>query len=159
MAFDTSPMDIGGDVVYELLSARRIRAEIFESRRTWSLRRFSSCSSGVMVVRGGLEARDFVSLGGVMLGSDPLMIELKSVPRMLLLFVEPESRGPGQVNAGLGPIVNVGSNGMATALILAAVLCPASRSWPLPRSSPFVRIPCSPKAGAETSFCVGRLYR
>jgi len=94
MAFDTSPMDIGGDVVYELLSARRIRAEIFESRRTWSLCRFSSCSSGVMVVRGGLEARDFVSLGGVMLGSDPLMIELKSVPRMLLLLVEPESRGP-----------------------------------------------------------------
>ncbi|KAJ6445857.1 hypothetical protein O9K51_00622 [Purpureocillium lavendulum] len=30
-----------------------------------------------MVVRGGLEARDFVSLGGVKLGSDPLMIELR----------------------------------------------------------------------------------
>lgn len=88
------------------------------------------------VPRGGLEANDLVSLGGVRLGSDPLTIELRSVPSTLLLLEETDSRCPGenvnqrrghesneqcipaQVNTDLGPMVNAESNCMATALIV-----------------------------------------
>lgn len=73
----------GGEVVYEALSVRRILVVILTSLRALSLCRFISCSSGVMDPRGGLDANDLVSLGGVKLASEPLTSELRSVPRTL----------------------------------------------------------------------------
>lgn len=70
-------------MVYEALSARLILVVILDSRRALSLYLFISCCSGVMDPRGGLDARDLVSLGGVKLASEPLTRELRSVPKTL----------------------------------------------------------------------------
>jgi hypothetical protein len=74
----------------------------------------------VKQARGGLEVNDLAVLGGVKLGSEPWLIETKSWGSM---GVETglDSRWPGQVNVDLGPIEKAGSNGMATALIVANV--------------------------------------
>lgn len=80
-------------MVYEALSVRLILDVNLDSRRTLSLCLLISCCSGVMDRRGGLEASDLVSLGGVRLASEPLTRELRSAPR-ILWFVAAESRGP-----------------------------------------------------------------
>lgn len=103
--------------MYEALSVRLILVVNLDSLRTLSLYLLISCSSGVMDPRGGLEASDLVSLGGVKLASEPLINEPRSVPRMLWV-ADAESRGPGQANNDLGPIAKAGSNCIATALML-----------------------------------------
>lgn len=65
---------IEGDSMYDVwLLTRRRRDSWRESRRARSCWRLSSRCSGVKTCRGGLEVKELVTLGGVRLGSDPVV--------------------------------------------------------------------------------------
>lgn len=103
MALVTSVILNVGELIYELLLVRCIRAETRESRRARSRCLFNSLCSGVRIVRGGLPVMDLDDVGEAMPDSETAgSIEEKSWPKLWdeLVSIVSMVRGLATLNLG-----------------------------------------------------------